>query len=381
MGTYHQMGHDSENLLGLPELANFRGAILSPVNYSQEKVTAQVQGRSGDQDFETVFDPQLYYPKSKRSVLRDWSYFPSDVDTADVSSQAWWGQIVDRIATTCEQIGPTAVCSPAVVPPVFRNDYFSLLVDVADKLCARLDGTGIQPIQTAIVGLDELTTPDRSLEISSILSASRCDRMYLVFKGDTDPRRELAEVESIKGAMRLIAALRSAEIDVVVGFCSSDVLLWKVAGATSCATGKFFNLRRFTSSRFEDPSGGGGQLPYWFEESLLAFLRESDLLRIRPLDLLSEASLRNPFGQRILGQFVSQPDSPWLGMSWRQFLYWFWDFESRFDEGKIDARTLLSGTEERWRALEDADVLMEELRNDGAWLRPWRRALVEFRAS
>ena len=144
---------------------------------------------------------------------------------------------------------------------MFRNEYFSLIVDVADKLRTRLDGTGIRPIQTALVGLEELTTPDRSLEISSILSASPCDRMYIIFKGNTDPRRELAEVESIKGAMRLIAALSSAEIDVIVGFCSSDVVLWKAAGASSCATGKFFNLRRFTSSRFEDPSGVVGSSP------------------------------------------------------------------------------------------------------------------------
>ncbi len=381
MSTYHQMGHDSENLLGLPELASYSGAILSPVNYPQDKVIAQIRGKSVDHAFETLFDPQLYYPKTQREILREWPYFPSDVDTADVWSHTWWGQTVDRIATTCEEIKPTAVCSPAVVPYVFRDDYFSLLVDIADKLCTRLEGSGIRPIQTALVGLDELTTPDRSLEISSILSASPCDQMYVVFGGTADPRRELMEVESIKGAMRLISALSSASIDVIVGFCSSDVVLWKAAGASSCATGKFFNLRRFTSSRFEEPSGGGGQLPYWFEESLLAFLRESDLVRIKDRDLLSEASLRNPFGQRILEQFSSQPGSPWLGTSWRQFLFWFSDFENRCESGEVDPRRLLSDTENRWRALEDADVLMEEPRNDGAWLRPWRRALAEFEAS
>lgn len=378
MGTYHQMGHHSENLLGAPELAGYRGAILSPVNYRQDKVIAQVQNTRTHPAFETVFDPQLYYPKTRRGVLREWTYFPADVDTADPWSPAWWAQIVDRIATTCDQIRPTAVCSPAVVPRVFTNEYFSLLVDVADRLCRRLDGSDIRPIQTAIVGLDALTTPHRALEISSILSASPCNQMYLVFSGTTDPRRELAEVESIKGAMRLIASLSNAEIDVIVGFCSSDVVLWKAAGASSCATGKFFNLRRFTSSRFEEPSQGAGQLSYWFEESLLAFLRESDLVRIQDRDLLSGASLSNPFGHSILEQFSSQPGSAWVAKGWRQFMYWFGDFESRSDRGKVDVRTLLSNAEDRWRELEDADVLMEELRNDGAWLRPWRRALAEF---
>jgi hypothetical protein len=39
MSAYHQMGHDSENLLWTEDLAKYRGAILSPVNYDQAKVT------------------------------------------------------------------------------------------------------------------------------------------------------------------------------------------------------------------------------------------------------------------------------------------------------------------------------------------------------
>jgi hypothetical protein len=33
----------------------------------------------------------------------------------------------------------------------------------------------------------------------------------------------------------------------------------------------------------------------------------------------------------------------------------------------------------RWRQLEENDVLMEERRNDGQWVRNWRQALSDFR--
>lgn len=52
--------------------------------------------------------------------------------------------------------------------------------------------------------------------------------------------------------------------------------------------------------------------------------------------------------------------------------------ERRYDCGNVDTRTLLFHTENRWCQLEDAHVLMEQPRNDKAWLRPWRRALAEF---
>src|SRR6185295_8876506 len=98
------------------------------------------------------------------------------------------------------------------------------------------------------------------MSIASIATQSECDEVYLVMAGDKVPRRELAEVEELKGALRLIAALRDAGMSVFVAFASSDVVLWKSAGAAHCGTGKFYNLRRFTRSRFDEPMEGGGQV-------------------------------------------------------------------------------------------------------------------------
>lgn len=378
MPVYHQMGHHSENLLHAPELAAYRGAILSPVNYQRSDVVTQIEEARERGHFETLFDPQLYFPNTDRGFLREWSYFPSDVDTADLASQIWWNRTIDALVETCRTLNPSAVCSPAVVPRVYSDDYFARSVEVGTRLSESLRGTEIRPIQTGLVGLADVSTPGRSLAIASVLSATPCDQLYLVFIGDTDPRRELNDPEALKGAMRLVSALQQADMSVLVGFCSSDIVLWKAAGAASCATGKFFNLRRFTSSRFEEPSQGGGQLPYWLEESLLAFLRESDVLRVRDRNMLSEASVHNPFGQQVLRQFSDQPGSAWVALGWRQFMYWFADIESRIDAGTIDVRALLRAAEVSWTALEDADVLMEEIRNNGAWLRAWRRALAEY---
>jgi hypothetical protein len=218
------------------------------------------------------------------------------------------------------------------------------------------------------------------MTIASILSRSKATHVYLVFVSLMEPRREINEVEEIKGAMRLIAALREAGLEVTVGFSSSDMVLWKAAGATNCATGKFFNLRRFTRTRFEEPRGqGGGQLPYWFEESLMAFLRQSDVHRVLPLNLARLAPSMNPFGEQILEQLATAPERPWLASAWRQFLFWFADMEARADNGSVTATALLRNADSNWRILDDADVLMEERRNDGGWIRPWRRALNELR--
>jgi hypothetical protein len=263
------------------------------------------------------------------------------------------------------------------VPSVYSLPYYSTARDIACDLKERLEPHGIDVFQTTIASLQALTGADAPEEIASVITGSTLDHAYLVLVSDVHPRREFRDPEAIKGAMRLIRYLEQAEIRVLVGFCSSDLILWKLAGARDCATGKFFNLRRFTPSRWEPPPKGGGQLSYWFEEGLMAFLRLSDLVRVRRAGMLSPATLANPYSVEILDRVDNSPDTAWLGLSWRLYMYWFMDFERRFSAGDIDANLHLRSTEESWAALEDSGVLMEERTNNGDWVRSWRRAVLE----
>ncbi len=267
MAVYHQMGHDSQNLLAEEDLHRFRGAILSPVNYPEQKVAQQIETFKTDK-FETIFDPQLYFPNSERGQLPNWSYFPSDVDTADQSSIHWWQKIINDLIEVAKRNNPSSICSPVVVPRLYPNDYYKLNLEIYDKLLKGLQGEDTDVLLTVLANLKDLSSLDRSAEIASIISKISVNRVYLIFITDTIPRRELNETEDIKGAMRLISYLENAKIQVLVGFASTDILLWKTAGASHCASGKFYNLRRFSPSRWSEESRGVGQLSYWFEERL-----------------------------------------------------------------------------------------------------------------
>jgi hypothetical protein len=378
MPAFHQIGHDSENLLFEAELARFGGAILSPLNYTPEEVKAQVVRLKDRLGFVTVLDPHLYRPQSDRLCLPSWSYYPKDVDTADLGSGTWWAGLVDAVAASAVDVGPTAVCSPAIVPKVFSEDFYLDLVNNGNRLEAALRGTQVSPMLTVVVNLPELSALDRVMSIASIVSRCRTQDCLLVMVSTAEPRRELADPEELKGVMRLIATLEGGGQHVTVGFSSSDMILWKAAGATNCATGKFFNLRRFTLSRFDEPGGGGGQLEYWAEESLLAFLRQSDLLRIQARELLSDASKANPYKDPILSGI---PDKKrWLALGWRQFMYWFAETEYRLSTGAVSAEELIRTADDNWAKVEAAapPLFMEERQNDGSWVRQWRRALAEF---
>ena len=384
MPSYQQMGHQADNLLFVPQLSSFAGAILSPVNYSETEVTVITGAARFRGGFDVVFDPQLYVPRTQQETLRNWSYFPSDFESADLGSLAWWASVVDDLVATCARVKPDAICSPVALPREFTPDYFELTVEIGKRLFRAVEHTGRRPIQSVLIGLDYLAPAERAMSTASILSRTDCEELYLVLVGDTEPRRELEDAEQLKGAMRLIAALEQSGIRVMVAFSSSDMLLWKLAGATSCASGKFFNLRRFTRTRFEEPpSQGGGAQPYWFEQSLAAFLRSSDVSRVRPHGMLDDTYASNPFAKEILDTLNATPEAPWLGLSWRQFLYWFATTERRITSAQLDVDAALEAAEGNWLRLAEAKpkVLMEELKNNGAWVRQWRRAIAEYEYS
>lgn len=111
----------------------------------------------------------------------------------------------------------------------------------------------------------------------------------------------------------------------------------------------------------------------------MSFIRQSDLQRVVPMNLPRLEASPNPFGEQILRQMATEPDRPWLALAWRQFMFWFADVENRLSSGAVSPAALLRNADNNWRMLDDADFLMEERRNDGGWIRSWRRALTESR--
>jgi hypothetical protein len=383
VAAYHQMGHNSENLLFDAELQLFGGAILSPVNCVPEQARVQISRMREELHprFDLLLDPQLYVPVSDRDNLRQWPHFPSDVDTADLSSIAWWERQNSRLIAVAGELHVNGICSPAVLPnaDTFTDAYYAHLVEIGSRLKEQSSvSSGPRVLQTAVVGLRELALKDRPLQIASMLSNTKADEIYLIFYSEAPPRRELVASDQLTGAASLVAELKRARLNIIVGFCAADMIIWKAAGADSCATGKYFNLRRFARSRFEEPIDGGQQIAYFFEEGLLGFLREADVRRVRQQGLLSQATLRNPFAQRILNKLDNQPGTAWVGDGWREFMFWFADCENRISNG-AEVDELTAAAEALWLDLSDRRILMDEPRNDGGWVRPWRIAACESR--
>jgi hypothetical protein len=378
MPVFQQMSDKSANLLDEDLLSDYVGAVISPVNFTESetlKFIERLRMNSGG-DFSFVLDPQLYFPESEEGVLSDWRFFPKAFRSADYASEKYWTQVAKQVARVGKDLRAQYVASPAVVPRVYDNAYFELMTTVASQFAHEADDR-FEPMQSVIVSTRDLIgAPERAMIIASIVGASECKWIYLMLDADVRPRLELSDAGRLFAVMQLIHVLEHAGKRVLVGYSSSDILLWKTAGATACATGKFFNVRRFTRSRFEAKDDGGGNLPYWFEESLLAFVRAADFKRITREKLLSNATTRNPLAEDVLNAIDT--DEPWLKLSWIAYMWWFADVEQRLASGAATAKELLGVADKVWRELDKREIYMTERLNTGEWIQTWRQAESDF---
>jgi hypothetical protein len=383
MSAYLQLGHDSISLVAAGELADFSGVVLSPVNSSPADLRRDVTRARDIDDMDVVLDPQLYFPAQERGHLAQYKYYPSDFETADRNSDAFWSALIEDVSLLAEQLGVNAVCSPVFVPKKYDNRYFERCMRNYELLRERL--SGIRPIMTVCVSFNEFGDANDAYNLSSRLTQVEPDEAYIILTADVKPRRELSDRESIVGMLAFLRSLEEAHCETLVSHCSSELILLKAAGVSNVASGKYFNLRRFTAGRFkEDEESGGKNMPYWFEEGLLAFLRQEDIIRIRRARLrgiLRQGESDNPYGRKIMDQVETSPASAWIGLGWRQYLTWFSRTEARLsgDDASKEVSKILVKAEQNWKALRSANVVMQESTNDGSWIEPWQRAFAEFR--
>lgn len=378
MGAYHQMGHDSWNLVGEKPLHNYKGMILSPVNDPPDAVSQKLQQLGKHREnLEIILDPQFYEPRSSRGHLTAWPHFSDDVDTVNLGDLKWWEKRGKSLVSIASDIGANAICSPAILPRVYDDNYYSWTVECANRVYEHSSQAGLEILLTSIVRLSELAKEGRPQAIASILTSTEIARVYLVLSDDLAPRTQRTDIEGLVGAVRLIKLLEGAGTQVLVAFSGLDMILWKAAGARDVASGKFFNLRRFVPGRFEEDAPEGGRVvPYWTDSGLVTWLREDDVKLLDKSKLINrEEAVSNPYSQKILDILDAGSGEAWVKYGWRQYLYWFQETEAAISDDVKIAKTLLRNSDSLWGDVSDSEVYLYDRHNTGDWIRPWLNAI------
>lgn len=378
MAAYLQQGYGSWGLLEEEDIGLYNGLVLSPVNDGPDAVRNGLARLGAKRDeLEVILDPQLYNPTINKGRLSEWSYYSAEFETADHSDAAWWIARGREVVDDAHRLGVDAVCSPALFPRNFSDDYYRLIVEVADATCDYANENDIETLLTAIICLKDLANPARALQIASILSDTNCERIYLTFLSeDVQTREPLQDAAALPTAVHLVRLL-GQHLRVHVAFCAHDLVLWKFAGATDVSTGKFFNLRRFSPGRWRDEDTSGRQVAYWNEGPLATLLRDQEVLRLDREHWFDGRSFTsNPAGERILDILRGGTGDAWQKLSWLQYLRWAFNADKWFSKAG-EAEKALEYWDGKWGDIHAKRVLFTDRFNNGDHVRTWLNAVRE----
>lgn len=191
-------------------------------------------------------------------------------------------------------------CDPVVLPGGFieenADQTYRVNEEAWDDALARV-GDGRRTFITVAVSEHVLGDEDRRLTLLDSLTwwASQIDGVYLLPEAEVRAGHPLKTAAALAATMHVVHALRMYDLDVIVGYCGQDALLYGAAGATAVAVGTAGTTRRFGPDRWLETTfglpEGMDHLPDWYlSPNLLYEMRLTDLQELAHygcLDLVS----------------------------------------------------------------------------------------------
>ena len=386
MLIYHQCGHNFVwNIRSLQDDGAGEGLIVSPVNVEADKIPERIPA----QVLETSWmDPQFYLPNDNKNKLKTYPFFPGNV-LANFSTTDFEDHAIE-IARECLAFQDALNFRYLVIPTRYFDDlpdnYLTQLSElfVEPFRQARLDLHLTKPMLLTVIAkqLHLVAGTSRDELLTWATGAEDVDGIYLVL--DNVPgSKQIKDPGFLSDALRFVRALRLNDMEVHVGYCGIEGLLYSVADATSVTVGSYENLRSFSTLRLEtqENTPRRGPRPRVYSGRLLQWIEDVYLEPLRQM----VPNWQSLFNDSPYKSYLLNPTTALNFQRSEIYKHYFFTFAQQIAE-----LPQLSGRQEHIRAqilnaiqlfeqINGAGVFLDE-NSDGSHLPSWLNALGMFEA-
>lgn len=269
MELYLQFGYGMKQItLDLSKEWGGTTAILSPRDISPEQLGKWRTGfkKAG---VRTLFDPQIYYPKSAHDGLLKYDYWDSSFATKLESNLSFEDELIKLILTYNDVAG----CEEFIIPSAMYQ-YDEKWIQRWKKQCDKLINatkkyvSGREIILT--LALPDTLLTQKDTEIEKIIAETESfdvNGYYIV----AHPPKEQYLVDTpmwLSNLMQICAALKLRGNKVIMGYSNHQLLCLSVTGIDAMATGTYLNVRRFTNKFKKDDSIQRRSIWYYYPAAL-----------------------------------------------------------------------------------------------------------------
>lgn len=275
---YHQCGHNTNwNIDSFEKDKCGAGLIFSPVH----KKRADIEKYDAKVKMQSFFDPQYYLPNSQKTKLQTYSFFPEVI--AGGFSTEDFSLVASESAKRCIDFQLANKFSHIVIPARY---YEQMITDYIER----------QNACTVLPFLKEITrqkvkkpvlltlplTPHMIMDesyrtnlLNWVTSFPEISGVY-VFSSNEGNEKQIKSEKFLYAYLEFLQALRNVDLEVVVGYCNTESLLYSLVDGCSIAIGSFENTRMFSTDKFivpEDDEKRRGPKPRIFLPGLLNWIQ------------------------------------------------------------------------------------------------------------
>lgn len=263
MDLYLQMGHGMRGV-ATTLLGQWGGgaAILSPRDMDHTQVVAasrevhSVKGR-------VLIDPQCYTRDADHGRLNAHGYWKAfrEIPTGDFVGKDGARAILKPLLALVKEASADALILPGLMTQKISVDwlkYHESIWTVANELAPALDCYSTIALGSEVLG-DEV-------QVEAIIDGTEAWQVKGYYLVPEAPSNYLIEDPNwLSNLLLLVAGLRQQGREVIIGYCSHQLLCLSAANATAIASGNFVNVRTFPIDKFfEKEEGAISRRSIWY---------------------------------------------------------------------------------------------------------------------
>ena len=384
MRVYHQTGHNIKwNIDSLIEGVG-DGLIFSPINIDADKLLNDIDTKIKSESF---LDPQLYLLNQAKGSIETYPYFPgnlkSDFSTPDLDNDSL------ILAKLCIEYQLKNDFKYLVIPTKYNvenptnyllqcTDYFVLpFCDYKRKI-----KTDKRILLSVIVKGIMLTDDDKRNEVLNwITSHQNIDGVYLIFENNFSSK-QIKDFDFLFNALCFIKVLKDNQMEVHIGYCNTEALLYSIAMPDSISIGSYENLRSFGIRRFQETENGpmrspnarlySGKLLQWIDYGYIQSMKQL----VADYESYFEESKYTPLN--------FTPEINWQYKKTEPYKHFFFIFYNQVkglpsiqSERTLFLKASIKEALALFKQIEDSDVLLDE-NSDGSHLPIWYNVTSAF---
>lgn len=384
---FHQCGHNTTwNIDSLSDEECGDGLILSPVHRKH----ADVEGIGKSIKSASIFDPQFYLPNSQKSKLQTYPFFPESISPNSFATGDFT-LVALEAANKCIDFQLGNFFNKVIIPARFYDQMYPDYMDrqnaytVTPFLRALSSRKVKKPIYLTLPLTSHMVINKifRTQLLNWVTSFPEITGVYVLATPHDEGSKQIQSEDFLFQYMDFLQQLRNATLEVLIGYCNTESLLFLMIEGCDITFGSFENTRMFSIDKFitteEDRRGPKARI---FSKGLLNWVQIGHAKEIRDQDKKLWGKIYDPteYGDRAIKAAVEPTfNQPQL------YKHHFILFSKLVDELRdlpiVDRykrmRTFLKEAEELYEEITDLPMDLEK-HSRGSHIQPWLTALNKF---